>query len=227
MAMRSVCLLSGGLDSSVALGLLGHRGEVALALTVDYGQRAAAREIEAARRIARHFGVAHQAMRLELYRGREGGALLDAARELPHPDRRSLDAGGPPMEESAARVWVPNRNGVLVQVAAAVAESLGAGVVGVGFNREEAATFPDNGEEFLAAASLALYYSTRNHVRLMSPTAALDKREIVAAARDLGAPIEHMWPCYEGGAEICGRCESCRRFRRALELAPAGVPPRR
>ena len=88
-----------------------------------------------------------------------------------------------------------------------------------GFNREEAATFPDNSIEYLAAATAALAYSTRGRVRLESPTAALDKREIVVAGRAHAVPLELCWPCYEGGAVPCASCESCQRFLSAAERA--------
>ena len=116
---------------------------------------------------------------------------------------------------------MPNRNGVLINVAAAYAERARAKRVVVGFNREEAATFPDNSAEFAARASGALALSTANGVEVFSYTADWDKREIVAALRrEVAAfPFESVWSCYFGEAKPCGRCESCRRFARARGLA--------
>jgi 7-cyano-7-deazaguanine synthase len=221
--VRAVGLLSGGLDSTVALALLHARepGSVVLALTFDYGQRAAARETEAAARIAARLGVRHRTVELPFFRDLAGGALLDRAQELPRPDLAALDCGGAALAESADRVWVPNRNGVFIEVAAAFAESLGADTVVAGFNREEAATFPDNSREYLAALNGALAYSTRGKVVLASPTAELDKVAIVRAGAECGAPLDLIWPCYEGGRVPCGTCESCQRLRRAA--ARAGV----
>jgi 7-cyano-7-deazaguanine synthase len=91
----------------------------------------------------------------------------------------------------------------------------------VGFNREEAETFPDNTRAFLDRANAALNYSTAPGVQIEAPTADLDKAAIVARGRELGAPLELVWVCYEGGEEHCGTCESCRRFERALERAGA------
>jgi len=219
----AVWLLSGGLDSTVALALSVPRGPPALALTIDYGQRAARREVERAGRIAAHYRVEHRVVELPFFRTFPAGALLDPSVALPRPEESSLARGGAAMEESAARVWVPNRNGVFVEVAAAFAEALGVNRVIVGFNREEAATFPDNSIEYLAAMNSALRYSTRGRVRLESPTASLDKVEIVRAADAHHVPLDLVWPCYEGGESPCGSCESCRRFRRAVALARARV----
>jgi 7-cyano-7-deazaguanine synthase len=227
--MRAVGLLSGGLDSTVALALVSARrlGTVELALTVDYGQRAAAREVESAQKIAGRLGVPHRVVALPFFRELGGGALLDARLELPRPGRAELDRGGRAVVESADRVWVPNRNGVLIEVAAAYAEATGADSVVVGFNREEAATFPDNSRGYLEAMNGALAFSTRGRVKLASPTAELDKVEILRAGRDCGVPLALIWPCYEGGSDPCGTCESCQRLRRASDRAgiPIGRPP--
>ena len=207
---KAVVLLSGGLDSTVAFHL---SAGVVLALTFDYGQRAAKREVTCARRIARRRGVRHLALRLPWL---AGGALTDRSRALPRPDLASPKQ----TRASADAVWVPNRNGVFIAVAAAFAERLGAGRVVVGFNREEARTFPDNSRGFIVAMNRALSFSTRGAVRVESPTAAWDKRRIVREARSRGIPLEPLWPCYEGGRAWCRKCESCRRSLRALGESP-------
>ena len=118
--------------------------------------------------------------------------------------------------EAAKAVWVPNRNGVFLNVAAAYAEALGAGVVVAGFNREEARTFPDNSPEFVRRATAALALSTRSRVRIVSPTAKLSKSAIVRLGMELDAPLAHLWSCYGGAQRMCGSCESCARLLRAL-----------
>lgn len=124
----------------------------------------------------------------------------------------------PVIRRSAASVWVPNRNGVLINVASAFAEIHQASRVLVGFNVEEAVTFPDNSRAFLRQASRALAYSTANRAEVFSYTDAWDKRRIVRELRKLAKPFpfEKVWSCYFGGATPCGKCESCRRFRRAI-----------
>lgn len=216
----AVVLLSGGLDSTVAFHLALERGPVVLALTIDYGQRAAAPEIARAGEFAARAGVRHVVVRLPFFAELPAaGALLDRGAPLPRPDRAALDAGGERLVESAARVWVPNRNGVFVEVAAAWAEACGAQRVVVGFNREEAATFPDNSQEYCRAIEVALAWSTRGPVRVDAPTGELDKAAIVREAVRLRLPLDRLWPCYEGGSAPCGTCESCQRFERALRIA--------
>jgi 7-cyano-7-deazaguanine synthase len=208
----AVLLLSSGLDS--AANLVSGDFKVQVALTVDYGQRGAARELEHAARLAQRFGVEHVAFDLRGFGTLVGAksALLQGGGALPSPE--SLDDPAV-TRKSAAAVWVPNRNGVLLGLAAALAESRSLDAVAVGFNAEEAVTFPDNTREYIGAMSRALAFSTSNHVEVVSATAALTKREIVAK---LGPdfPYELLWSCYEAGEDHCGFCESCKRLRRAL-----------
>ncbi|NLO74746.1 MAG: 7-cyano-7-deazaguanine synthase QueC [candidate division WS1 bacterium] len=218
--MRCVALLSGGLDSFVAAALAREEHELVLSLTCDYGQRAAARELGAAAAQAEWLGCPHQTLQLPWLGVLGGSALTDPARELPELAAEDLDSEET-SEASARAVWVPNRNGVLVNVAAAYAESQGAEAVLCGFNAEEAAAFPDNSPEFMQAAETFWRHSTLTGLRLLSPTARMDKAEIVRQAQTLGVPLELVWSCYRGASGHCWTCESCHRLRRALEQAGA------
>jgi 7-cyano-7-deazaguanine synthase len=205
--VKGVAILSGGLDSTVSLAAAARRMELVLALTFDYGQRAARREREASALIARRYRIPHRVIALPWLAGLTSTALVDRSAKLPEHEMSA---------RSAAAVWVPNRNGVFIEIAAAHAESLGAGRLVTGFNREEAATFPDNSRAYVGAVSRALAYSTANGVRVVSHTQDLDKRGIVRLGRRLGAPLDLVWPCYRGGRTWCRRCESCLRSLRAF-----------
>jgi len=217
----AVALLSSGLDSSVALNMAQTRGiEVVLALTLDYGQRAVREEIKHARRLADHFKVPHQTLALPWFKEMTSG-LLSSVAGLPQPTLQDLSSADY-SSASAKAVWVPNRNGVFIEIAAGIAESRGADAVIVGFNREEAATFPDNTEDYMESLSRALAFSTANHVEVISPTSSFLKREIVKWAAKHNFPFELLWSCYESGTQMCGRCESCMRLKRALKENEVG-----
>lgn len=212
--MRALALLSGGLDSTVAAALWrAEHGGAIEALFVDYGQRALIPERTAARAVASALAAELTELALPdaIFAGPSGGALLDASRPLPSPDLAAEDQ----TRSSADAVWVPNRNGLLVHLAAAVAEGRGLDVVVVGFNAEEAATFPDNGAPFLDALNVGLAYSTRGRIRVEAPCLSLGKAELLAVGREAGAPVELSWSCYGPGPEACGVCESCLRRARA------------
>jgi 7-cyano-7-deazaguanine synthase len=214
----SIVLLSAGLDSAVNLKRALDDGGVAAALTFDYGQRAARREVENSAAMCARFRIRHEPIRLPWLARITETALVGRKKPLPRLKPDELDdpvAAG----RSALRVWVPNRNGVFLAVAAAYAESLGAPRVVAGFNAEEAATFPDNSEAFARAYTKSLRLSTQNAVRVMSYTFRLRKPAIIAQGLKIGAPMDLVWPCYEGGKKLCGKCESCLRFLRAIRQA--------
>lgn len=216
--MRCVVLLSGGLDSAVSLAYALREGTVELCLTMDYGQRAAARELEAAAGLAAYYGVPHRIVELPFLKEITSSSLVN--RERPLPALRKKDLEDPVFtEESAAAVWVPNRNGLFVNIAACFAEALECGLVVAGFNSEEAQTFPDNSVSFVESVNGALAFSTKRRVRVVSYTQRLTKTDIVRLGQRLGVPWRLLWSCYSGGKTMCGKCESCLRFFRAAEEA--------
>lgn len=211
-----IALLSSGLDSSVALAMyLATGAQVRLALTVLYGQRASDQEVKHAREISAYFKIPHQTLDLS-WMGKFPSALTHSQNAMPNPSRAELD-DAQFTHASAKAVWVPNRNGIFLEAASGFAETLGASHVIVGFNREEAATFPDNSSSYLNAINMALAFSTQGRVQIVSPTVMMDKTEIVAWARANNFPLHLVWSCYEAREKMCGRCESCQRLKRAID----------
>ena len=216
-SMSALVLLSGGLDSTVAATFHAARsGPVKLGLCIDYGQRAAVREAQAADAVGRALGFAVRHATLPLLAEITRTALVRREVPLPQPEPERLDRDAPAMADA---VWVPNRNGLLVNLAAALAEAQGLEVVVVGFNAEEAQTFPDNSSRFVDHLNACLRESTRGRVRVEAPLVGLTKAQLVTEGRRVGAPLHLAWSCYEGGATPCGRCESCRRRQRAESAA--------
>lgn len=216
MKANTIALLSGGLDSSVACQLAQQQGyEIVSALTFDYGQKSAAQEVEHASHIASYFGIRHQSYSLPWFSVFKNGGALLSGEQIPQLSTTDLENSAT-TRQSAHQVWVPNRNGVFIEVAAGIAEDLGAQHVLVGFNKEEAQTFPDNSQAYLEAINRALSFSTANHLEVIAPTIHFNKSEIVAKAKELSFPFSLLWSCYQNGSIMCGRCESCRRLKRAL-----------
>lgn len=217
---KAILLLSSGLDSAANLALEAEF-QVSLALTIDYGQNGAAKELERAALLARHFRIEHVVFDLHGFAKLTGAkSALLGGQPIPSPE--SLD-DLMITTRSAASVWVPNRNGVMLSIAAALAESRGFEAVAVGFNAEEAVTFPDNTTAYMDAMTASLEYSTANRVRVVSATAELTKKQIVERLGGREFPFELLWSCYEAGAKHCGRCESCQRLTRALGAGLVGA----
>ena len=215
---KAVILLSGGLDSTVNLAKALQKFSAGLAITFDYSQKALTKEIESSRAICRRYKLPHKVIKLDWLKGISSSALIKGRRPVPKVRAENLDSRRK-SQRSARVVWVPNRNGVFISIAAAFAEALAARKIVTGFNCEEAATFPDNSEEFIRAANESLAYSCMKNVGVMSFTSKLTKDKIVKLGIKIDAPLDLIWPCYKAGKILCLRCESCVRCRRAFEKA--------
>jgi 7-cyano-7-deazaguanine synthase len=220
--VTSIVLLSSGLDSAVAFKMALDRWGVGLALTFDYGQRAADKEIERASSICERYGVRHRVIEVPWLEEVTCTALVSRGERVPTPTEAELDEAEGRAKETARAVWVPNRNGAFINVAGCFADALEIGNIVCGFNAEEGATFPDNRPEFVSAANQSLYYSTENHARVVAPVIGLDKAGIIRKGIEVSAPLDLSWSCYFSGERPCGRCESC--VRRARAFRRAGVP---
>lgn len=220
--LKSIVLLSGGLDSSVSLAQALRETSVKLCLTIDYGQMAADKEIKSAAKLSRHYGLKHEVIQLPFINKLTKTALVAGNDLLPEPDPDMLDNLNV-ARETAGEVWVPNRNGLFINIAACYAEAIDCDYIITGFNKEEAATFPDNSLDFVKRTNDYLAYSTLKQIRLVSYTQQLKKSEIVKLGQKLGVPWKYVWSCYKNGKTMCGKCESCLRFYRAFKAA--GINP--
>jgi len=200
MKPRSVILLSGGLDSTVSAAIAVRRTHPLFALTFDYGHRAARMEIAASRKICRSLKIRHKVTKLPFF-GEFGKLTLLGRKKI---DSKHL--------VNTRDVWIPNRNGLFINIAACYAEYYGAKYIVTGFNREEARQFPDNSEDFLKAVNRCLRYCTLNKVKVKSYVLKNTKEEIYRLGRRYKAPLDQIYSCYLGGKEMCGKCASCRRL---------------
>jgi len=218
----AVVLLSGGLDSTTALAIARADGYACYALTVRYGQLHAV-ELDAARRVATALGVAqHRVIDLDL------APLAPSALTTPTtavPKDRSLAEIGAPGDVPST--YVPARNTVLLALALAWAESLGARDLFVGVNVLDASGYPDCRPEFIAAFQALAQVATRGGgFTVHAPLIAMTKAQIIARGRELGVDYALTHSCYDpSGASrdlACGRCDACQLRRKGF--AEAGVP---
>ncbi len=222
----AVVLLSGGLDSSIAMAIAIDEGYQVHALTVDYGQRHS-RELEAATAVAVHYGAEHKVVRVDLA-AFGGSALTDASMDVPS-DTPEAEIG-----EDIPPTYVPARNTVLLSMALAWAEALDGDAIFIGANSVDYSGYPDCRPEFLDAMQRVADLGTKRGVggdpiAIVAPILTYTKSDIVAKGIELGAPIDLTWTCYTGGALACGRCESCqlrlRGFAQAGVVDPLGYEP--
>lgn len=215
MRSSSVILLSSGLDSLATFYWALEETDIVMALTLDYGQKAAKPEINQSKELCQRHHVAHRVIELPWMKESSPSHLIDANQTVPKLSPQDLDDKSV-TKESADKVWVPNRNGVFLQVASFFAEAYFADCVLVGFNQEEAETFPDNSVAFIDATNKSLQYSTRSKVTVQAPMAKKNKSEILEWLMTKDESLSFIWSCYLGGETMCGQCESCQRLKRAL-----------
>ena len=203
----AVVLLSGGLDSSVALAVAIDEGYTVHVLTVDYGQRHQ-KELDSARAMAAHYGVDQKTVRVDLS-AFGGSALTDGLIKVPSET---------PLEEIGVTIpptYVPARNTVFISMAASWAEALGAEAVFIGANAVDYSGYPDCRPEFIEAMERAVEAGTKRGVegdpiRIVAPILRATKAEIVRRGLDLGVPFRLTWSCYRGRKRACGHCDSCQ-----------------
>ena len=211
MNKTGIILLSGGLDSLVSLAVARDFCDVKLALTFDYSQRALKDEIQAASEIAAFYKIEHKVIKLPFLSEITNNALVNKNASL---EFEKLD------ENSAKAVWVPNRNGLFLNIAASFADSLGFDYIIIGANKEEANTFPDNSKEFLNQAESFFKFSTMAQPKIFAPLKDLEKYEIINLAVEKSAPLKFLKSCYNSKESCakshCGKCESCKRLKAAI-----------
>lgn len=196
----SVTLLSGGMDSTVALAREVAHHRARLALSVDYGQRHR-KELVAAARIAASLGVEHEVLDMTGW-GRllVGSALTDPAVAVPH---------GHYAAPSMVLTIVPNRNATLLMAAAGMALANDCDEVVIAVHAGDHPVYPDCRPSFIIAANHALELATERKVKISAPFMERTKTDIATMSVQYSAPLHLSWSCYEGGQRHCGRCGTC------------------
>lgn len=216
MSKKAISILSGGLDSTVATSVYAKDYKIH-GITFDYGQRSVEREIKSAKEICEKMGFQHTIIDLK-WLGKISNSTLTSNEELPTLEENQLD-DLEVCSKTASSVWVPARNTVFTAIATAFAESIGAEIIIVGWDKEEAATFPDNSKEFLETFNKLIRVGSPDNIEIKAPAIDLDKEGIVKLGYKLNSPMDLSYSCYQGGKNHCGVCESCMRRKRAFKQA--------
>jgi 7-cyano-7-deazaguanine synthase len=219
---RAVVLLSGGLDSATVLAMARTQGHECHCLSLDYGQRHRA-ELVAAARVAAALGAAsHRTLTLDL-RAFGGSALTDSAIDVPTD---GVEAGIPV-------TYVPARNTIMLSLALAWAEVLGAQDIHCGVNAVDYSGYPDCRPEYIAAFEAMANLATKAAVEgarltVHAPLIALTKAGIIRAGVRLGVDYALTVSCYQADDDgrACGVCDSCRLRREGFAEAGIADPTR-
>lgn len=206
----SVIVLSGGMDSTT---LLHERKEqISLAVTFDYGSKHNAREIECARKNCEMLGIEHIVIPLEFMGKYFKSSLLIGGEDIPE---------GHYADENMKSTVVPFRNGIMLSIAAGLAENRGLKKVMIANHGGDHAIYPDCRPGFVDAMSEAIRQGTYEGIVIDAPYTHITKSDIARIGKKIGVDYSLTYSCYKGGEEHCGKCGTC--VERMEALRDAGI----
>lgn len=201
-------VLSGGMDSVTLL--YEYQDSLALAVSFDYGSKHNARELPFARLHCERLGIEHLTISLSFIGQYFRSALLEGGGAIP---KGSYD------EENMAATVVPFRNGIMLSIAAGLAESRGLTKVYLANHFGDHAIYPDCRASFIRPMHEAILQGTSNAVEVTAPYTDISKGDIARHGKLLGINYAETWSCYEGGDLQCGSCATCIERREAMQEA--------
>ena len=208
--MKALLIYSGGLDSTTLL--YEYKDSIALAVTFDYGSKHNAREIACAVDNCKRLGIKHLVIPLGFIGQYFKSDLLLSGGDIPE---------GSYADENMKSTVVPFRNGIMLAVAAGLAESYELDAIMLANHSGDHTIYPDCRPEFIDAFSAAVKAGTYNGVQVISPYCNITKRDIALRGKAIVLNYSLTYSCYKGGEKHCGKCGTCVERKEAL----AGFDP--
>ena len=206
----SVIIVSGGMDSVTLLYDMHER--IALGISFDYGSNHNANEIPFARLHCQRLGIKHITINLAFIKQYFKSSLLEGAGAIPE---------GHYADDNMRSTVVPFRNGIMLAIAAGIAESNGLKYVMMANHSGDHAVYPDCRPPFVKAMGEAMRLGTYPGIEILAPYTNISKTDIAKRGKALGIDYTETWSCYKGGKAHCGKCGTCVERKEAL--AGAGI----
>jgi len=200
---KAVCIMSGGMDSTLSAYMMKNSGYEIIAVHFNYNQRTQNKELMCFNHVCDKLNVSKKyILDLDFFKHLGASALTDINIDVP--------VNG--IEEGVPSTYVPFRNGIFLSMASAIAEKESASVISIGVVEEDSSGYPDCREEYIAAMEKAINLGTRDETCLSinMPLVHLKKSQIVQEALKINVPLELTWSCYKNDEKACGVCDSCR-----------------
>ena len=210
--MKAVCILSGGMDSTLASYMAKNDGYEIIAVHFNYGQRTEHRELEAFRNICIELNVKEKyEINIPFFTQIGASALTDTSIDIP--------IGG--IEDGVPITYVPFRNGIFLSIATAIAEKHKAQALFIGVVQEDSSGYPDCTDNFIDKMESAMNQGTKEEtiLKIKTPLVHMTKEQIVRKSLELNVPLQHTWSCYANEKKACGVCDSCRLRLKGFHLA--------
>lgn len=214
---KALCVMSGGMDSTLSAYMMKNSGYEIIALHFNYDQRTQTKELECFHKICKELNVIEKyILDLDFFKQIGASALTDKSIEVP--------TGG--IEEGVPVTYVPFRNGIFLSMAAAIAEKEGASVISIGVVEEDSSGYPDCREAYIKSMEQSINLGTKDetNIEIKMPLVHLQKSQIVQKALELNVPLSLTWSCYKSEKKACGVCDSCRLRLNGFKLAGVTDP---
>ncbi len=203
MNKKAICILSGGMDSTLSSYIAKNDGYDIIAVHFNYGQRTEQKELKAFRNICEDLKIKEKyEIDIPFFTQIGASALTD----------KDIDVPVNGIETGVPITYVPFRNGIFLSITAAIAEKEGASAMYIGVVQEDSSGYPDCTDEFISDIQKAINQGTKEdtNIEIITPLVHLSKEQIVKKSFELNVPLEHTWSCYKEEDEACGLCDSCR-----------------
>ncbi|ABB44348.1 ExsB [Sulfurimonas denitrificans DSM 1251] len=214
---KAICIMSGGMDSTLGAYMVKEMGYEIVALHFNYAQRTEAKELFCFKKICEALNVSNSyVLDLDFFSKIGASALTD----------KSIDIPINGLEEGVPITYVPFRNGIFLSIAAALAEKEEAVLIAIGVVQEDSSGYPDCKDSFITSMEQSINLGTKDEtkIKIYMPLVHLSKSQIVEHALRLNVPLELTWSCYKDEEAACGVCDSCRLRLNGFRLANAKDP---
>ncbi|DAB31017.1 MAG TPA: 7-cyano-7-deazaguanine synthase QueC [Sulfurimonas sp. UBA12504] len=209
---KALCIMSGGMDSTLAAFMMQEAGYEILAVHFNYNQRTQAKELACFEAICKELEIETKyVLDLSFFKQLGASALTDTNIDVPLCG----------VEKGVPVTYVPFRNGIFLSMVAAIAEKEGASVISIGVVEEDSSGYPDCREAYIKSMQQSINLGTKDdtQIEIKMPLVHLKKSQIVQKAIELHVPLELTWSCYKNESKACGFCDSCRLRLNGFALA--------
>ena len=213
----AVCIMSGGMDSTLSAYMMQKNGYEVIAVHFNYDQRTESKELECFHNICDSLDVKEKyVLDLDFFKQLGASALTDKSIEIPTDG----------IEEGVPVTYVPFRNGIFLSMAAAIAEKEKAQLISIGVVQEDSSGYPDCRESYIKSMQKAINLGTKDetNITIDMPLVHLLKSQIVQKSLELNVPLHLTWSCYKSENKACGVCDSCRLRLNGFKKAKVNDP---
>jgi 7-cyano-7-deazaguanine synthase len=214
---KAVCIMSGGMDSTLCAYMMKKENYELIGVHFNYDQRTQNKELECFNSICDALHVeSRYVLDLDFFKQLGASALTD----------KNIDIPTNGVEEGVPVTYVPFRNGIFLSMAAAVAEKEGAEVICIGVVEEDSSGYPDCRKSYIKSMQESINLGTKDetNIEIKMPLVELKKSQIVQKALELDVALELTWSCYKDEDAACGVCDSCRLRLNGFKLAGVKDP---